>query len=368
MPDVNIGETSQPAATVAPQPSDENKGGNNVGINQAVARMLKVQEEAAKIATPAESVVPEESTTTPSATDAAEVSSAEETAEAPAETPEATPESEDALSHEKPNLDPELKKWVSQKIGERVRSKNTKIAELEARVNQLTLAQQAQSLQKPADNSPAPPLPGSVPLANIEDANGLVALQQQAKEAKRWAQEQLDNEVGQVMLGDKTLAATDLKAIIRNANVTLEDHIPQRAQFLQTRQNQQNRAVQDFPFLNDKSSPDYVLSQQVLMSKPYLKNDPDSAIMVGFMVEGMKAAQQKKVALEKSKAKAPVITKSPPSAQTAVSSNGSAARVPTATKTAQETQGIRQFLSKKGGVTVSEAIAAQTKFEHLRSR
>ena len=364
MPDVNIGETSQPAVAVAPQPSDENKGGNNVGINQAVARMLKVQEEAAaKVVTPAESVVPAEATTTPPATDAAQVSSAEETA------PEATPtESEDALSHEKPNLDPELKKWLSQKIGERVREKNAKISDLEAKVNQLTLAQQAQSLQKPTDNNPAPPLPGSVPLANIEDANGLIALQQQAKEAKRWAQEQLDNEVSQVTLGNQVLGAPELKAIIRNANVTLEDHIPQRAQFLQTRQNQQTRAVQDFPFLNDKSSPDYVLSQQVLMSKPYLKNDPDSAIMVGFMVEGMKSAQAKKAALEKSKAKAPIVTKAPPASQTAVSSNGSTARVPAATRTAQETQGIRQFLSKKGGVTVNEAIAAQTKFEHLRSR
>ena len=365
MPDVNIGESSQPAVAVAPQPSVETKGGNNVGINQAVARMLKVQEAAND--TPAESVVPAEATTTPPATDAAQVSSAEDAGTTTEATPEATPESEDALSHEKPNLDPELKKWVSEKIGERVRQKNTKIAALEQRVNELQLAQQAQSLQKP-DNNPAPPLPGSVPLANIEDANGLIALQQQAKEAKRWAQEQLDNEVSSVTLGDKILGAPELKAIIRNANVTLEDQIPQRAQFLQARQNQQARAVQDFPFLNDKSSPDYVLSQQVLMSKPYLKNDPDSAIMVGFMVEGMKSAQAKKAALEKSKKTAPVVTKAPPSSQTAVSSNGATARVPSATKQAQETQGLRQFLSRKGGVTVNEAIAAQTKFEQSRSR
>ncbi len=370
MADENNGESSQPAESVTPQTSDAIKGRENVGLNQAVARMLKQEQARATQSTPSESVVPaeENATTTPSDTDAAQAPSAEETvaAEAPAEVPA---ESEDALSHEKPNLDPELKKWVSEKISERVRKKNEQLAALQAEVNSLKLAQQAKAQEQPETPTIVPLPEGAPPLANIQSADQLQTLAKQAKEAMRWAETQLDNDVGEVMLGNQTLGKADLKAIIRNAKLTLEDQIPQRQQFLNAREQARKTAFEMFPYLKDPSSPEYVQAQAARqhLSRAF-QHEPNFDFIVGVQIEGLKAIKAKQEALAKKNGKAVVTTAKPPASQSVVGSNGSTGRVSVATKQAQETQGLRQFLSKKGGVTAAEAIAAQTKFEQSRSR
>ena len=360
-----------PAQPVAPATNAaDNKGGENVGIAQAVNRMLKSEQarETAKAEPPADTIIPAETATaTPPATETAEATSAEVTpaeVEAQAETPEG--ETEDAaLSHEEHSLDPKLQEKINRRIGKEVAKRKA----LEAQVNELKVQMQAQVMQPPQTQQTVVPLPqGASPLANIEDSGGLVALQQQAKEAKRWAQEQLDEGSNEVQLGDKILQPKDLKAIIRNANRTLEDDIPSRAQFLQQREQVRQVAYKEFPYLVDKSSPDYVAAQAAYQAMPWLRNLPNADWIIGVQIEGLKARAAKQAAADKTKAKTPVKTANPPSAQTAVSSNGSVSRVATGTRNQQEISAIRQSLSKKGNVTANDAIAALTKIEQLKHR
>ncbi|MFZ9959961.1 MAG: hypothetical protein ACO3GP_06180, partial [Candidatus Limnocylindrus sp.] len=147
-----------------------------------------------------------------------------------------------------------------------------------------------------------------------------------------------------------------LNTIIINAEKTLEDDIPARTQFLQQRNQAQQLAYEKFPFLKDKSTPEYVAAQQAYLQMPWLKNLPNAEWIIGVQIEGLKALQAK----EKGKAKptkAPVIASSkPPSSQTVATSGSSESRVPASTKSATQVEALRQHLSKKGGVTTNEAV------------
>jgi hypothetical protein len=281
-------------------------------------------------------------------TEATEPESAEvETSEAQAE----EGQTEDVLSQDN-TLSEKAKKRIEKRIGEEVYKRKG----LEATINELKLQLEAVKQQKSTEAVPITPLPqGSPALAQIESPTDLVALQQQAKDAKRFAQEQLDrDDFEPVRVGDTVLDRKALKTIIRNAERTLEDEIPQRAQFIQQRQAAQQLAYEKFPFLKDKSSPEYVQAQQAYMQMPWLKNLPNADWIIGVQIEGLKALQSKdKKAGKAAKPQTPFSTK-PPSGQSVVSSNGEA-RTPSGQRAAQTLEAMRSQMSKSGGVSANQA-------------
>jgi len=282
--------------------------------------------------------------------------------EAPAESaaaePQAEAQAEDSGEVDVPSKDisPELHGRISKRIGEEVAKRKA----LEAQLNEIKVAMaQAQSQQQSqpaAQPAPLAPLPSNVPLAQIEDPQSLVALQQQAKEAKRFAQEQLDrDDFEPFKMGNQVINRDALKTILRNAEKTLEDDIPSRAQFLTQKQQAQQVAHQMFPYLKDKTAPEYVLAQQALSQMPWMKNLPNADWIIGVQIEGLKALEAKK-AKTGSKPQ-PAISTKPPASQGLVSSAGGDVRTPSATKNANQIEALRSQLSKKGGVSANEAAA-----------
>lgn len=351
---------SQPAEVTVPEAkSDAPKG--NVNIAQAAQRLLNMEREAAQAkaehAAPAtkaaveQSATPEAAQAESAAPEATPESSEPETT-APEETGEA--EGDNVPSHD---ISPELQKKIDKRIGKEVAKRKA----LEAQLNELKLEVAKSQVQQQTQQPPTPlvPLPqGAPPLANIEDVNGLVQLQQQAKEAKRFAEEQLDrDDFEPIRVGENLLDKTALKTIIRNANKTLEDDIPARYSFLQARNQAQQQAFERFPFLKDKSAPEYVMAQQAYLTMPWLKNLPNSDWIIGVQIEGLKALEQR----EKAKtAKAPVkpapaVSTKPPSSQTVVSTPGAESRSASLQREKNTLEVYRQQLSKKGGVTAAEA-------------
>lgn len=361
--------TADSAVPASPEAINaEVKGKENVGVDQAVNRMLKIEQaREAQANAKADSILQAaDAITEPSPEVAAEAPSAE-VADVPVE--ETTEIPDPALSHETETLDPKLQELVNKRIERRVAKEVAKRKTLESQLNELKLAVQAQAQQPPPTPQTVVPLPvGSLPLANIEDSNGLVALRNEAMEAKDWAQTQLDEGNESVQMGDRVYTGKDLRTVIRVANKTLERDIPERAQFLQKRQEAQKVAYKEFPYLNDKSSPDYVHAQSAYQAMPWLKNLPNGDWIIGVQIEGLKALQAKKEAADRKAIAKPTIKATPPpSSQTAVSSSGSVSRVASGTRNQQEISAIKAGQSRKGGVTANEAIAALTKIEQLKT-
>jgi len=339
---------SQPVeAPSAPETKSDAAKPGNLTVAEAAQRLLNMEAENAKAqAAVAEQNSPESSTSAPE--------------EASAESAEAEPQpeaqAEDSGEADVPSQDitPELQKKIDKRIGKEVAKRKA----LEAQLNEIKLAMaqnQTQQSQTPAQPAPLAPLPASVPLAQIDDVQSLVSLQQQAKEAKRFAQEQLDrDDFEPFKMGNQVINRDSLKTILRNAEKTLEDDIPARAQFLQSKTQVQQAAYEKFPFLKDKSSPEYVMAQQAYMAMPWLKNLPQADWIIGVQIEGLKAIEAREKSKNKNGKSVPV-SKTPPQAQALVSSGGSSARASGTARSSSQIDAMRNAMSKKGGVTANEA-------------
>lgn len=345
--------TSQPVSASAPETRSDEPKSANLSVAQAAARLLNMETERVEARkTEAEQI---DQTLVGGAETNSEVTEATEPESAEVQVSEA--QANEAETKEVPSQDDSLPENVKKRIEKRVKEEIYKRKALEAQLNELKLQVEASKQQTPAQNAPIAPLPqGSTPLAQIESISDLTALQQQAKDAKRFAQEQLDrDDFEPVRVGETVLDRKALKSIIRNAERTLEDEIPQRAQFLQQRAQAQQLAHEKFPFLKDKSTPEYVAAQTALMQMPWLKNLPNSDWIIGVQIEGLKAmaAREKKAGNKASKPSVPFSTK-PPSGQSVVGSSGEA-RTPSGQRAAQTLESMRAAMSKSGGVSANQA-------------
>ena len=340
---------SQPVeAPSAPETHSDAKKGN-LTVAQAAQRLLNMEAENAKAqAAVAEQNSPDNSTSAPE----------EAPAESAAAEPQAEAQAEDSGEVDVPSQDitPELQKKIDKRIGKEVAKRKA----LEAQLNEIKVAMaQAQSQQQSqpaAQPAPLVPLPASVPLPQIQDFNSLEQLQLQAKEAKQFAREQLDrDDFEPFKMGEQIVNRNSLKAILRNAEKTLENDIPAQAKFLAQRESTRKVAYETFPFLADKSSSDYVTAQSLYMHNPWLNNLPNADWIVGLAVEGNKSVQARQKSGNKTATKTVPMSKTPPQAQALVSSGGSESRASGATRSSTQLDAMRSAMSKKGGVSANEA-------------
>ena len=354
MPNETVETAPSQPADVAPATEAKNDAPkkSNLSVAQAAQRLLNMEAENAKAQRQAEQVAPardqapNDSANPDEATaESAEPSQQAETPEGEADVPSQDDSTEDAKTEKK------IEKRIGKEIAKR-RALEAEVAALQAQ-----LAQKASQPEQAAQPAPAQPLPSNVPLAQIEDFQSLQTLRDQAKEAKRFAQEQLDrDDFEPVRVGDTVLGRPELKAILRNAEKTLDDDIPARAQFLTQKQEAQKLAHQMFPYLKNKEAPEYVLAQQALQQMPWMRNLPNADWIIGVQIEGLKALEAKQKAKPESKPK-PAMSSRPPASQSVVSSAGGDVRTPSAAKAANQIEALRMQLSKKGGVTANEAAA-----------
>lgn len=346
---------SQPAeAQSAPEAKGDAPKKANLSIAQAAQRLLNMEAENTKAQAKLAGQTPQPNQAEISAATEAVQSESVESQEAP---PEAQADGSEPEDDSVPSqIPPEIQKKIDKRIGKEINKRKA----LEAQLNDLRIEvakaqQQQQAAPQPVAVAPLPQ--GTTPLAQIEDMKQLQSLAQQAKEAKRFAQQQLArSNFEPIQLGDQVLDKEALNTIIINAEKTLEDDIPARTSFLQQRAETQKLAYERFPFLKDKSSPEYVAAQQAYLQMPWLKNLPQADWIIGVQIEGLKALQAREQ--NKSRGAKPGVVPSnrPPAAQTVATTGSAETRTPSSTKSQAQVEALRQHLSKKGGVSTNEAV------------
>ena len=344
--------SSQPAEVSNTEAKSDAPKKSNLSVAQAAQRLLNIETENAKAQRPTERTAE-----TPAQASDNSVNPDEATAESAEPSQEAeTPEGEADVPSQ--DITPELQKKIDKRIGKEVAKRKaleSRLAQLEAQIGEQT---SSQSAEQPAQKAAPAQMPANVPLSQIDDFQSLSSLQQQAKEAKRFAQDQLDrDDFEPIQIGDTVLGRSELKAILRNAEKTLDDDIPARSQFLTQKQQSQQVAHQMFPYLKDKNAPEYVLAQQALSQMPWMKNLPNADWIIGVQIEGLRSLEAKQKSAKTDGKPKTAMSNRPPSSQSVVSSNGGDVRMPSAAKSANQLEALRSQLSKKGGITANEAAA-----------
>lgn len=237
----------------------------------------------------------------------------EKPAETKAETAKADAELDAALSNDS-TLTPEQQERFEKRLAKERRLRgdsDRRVQELEAKLAALQAAPPPPPIEiKPtADN----------PLANIQDLGALQKEQATAKETKRWAEEVLDREDIDkgIQFDGRTLTKQEIKAVLRGANRLLEDHIPARQAFLNTRQQAEQQASQQFDWMKAPSSEEYAQWKQILRTEPALMNDPAGPWKAAIAVEGIVSLKAKIESQKRGKGPAPAERTAAPASQLA---------------------------------------------------
>mgnify|MGYP003656294359 CR=1 FL=1 len=315
--------------SAAPQTTDTK-------ATEAKAAPAESSPKSTSVAEPAPADLPEaetpEATATPAAPEANETEG------------EAEPEvkADDVLSPESQTLDQKTKEKIQKRIDKEVGKRKALEAQLEQVKSQqeALAAQLQQSQQQQAATPPVAPI-ANAPLPDIKDPASLVEYRNQAKQTVRWAEEALDrDDIDQgIQVGEKVLSKAEVKAIMRNARVALEDKIPAQQEFFQQQAQVETRrqqvwtaAVTKMPFLADKDNQEVTQTVNYLrQSNPALLSSPNAAWDVGLMILGARAlmAQNKPADAEKPKAAStppPALKPKAPSDQTVTSTTATAPR------------------------------------------
>lgn len=377
--------TSVANAPATPTTGAEKVKSGNISDGQAknlLMAMAKAQTSQTAPEPAAETIAPVEQTETTSIPAAEASPPSEVSPETPVETTETpAPEAEaDNVPSQSNSFTPEQQELFNKRIQREVaktkaiqaesEAAKTRIAELEAKLNTSVPVVQSQ---------PSTPVvvQANQPLPNINDVTELQKFENTAKEAKRYATRILedptqwkvvpipDNTGGTVdvkvhFIGDKPVTEAQMRSAKYDAEAALEDHIPAKRTFLTERARFSQEAVQKFPFLANKNTPEY---QMVEAAKRDPRNAailsmPNADYALGLMVEGQKAIEAREKA-EKAASVAPVvkpkIVPKPSPDQTAVSASTAEMRAPAGSNRAGKQAQALASLKAKGNITKEDA-------------
>lgn len=345
----------QPAPDAQPSGGTEKTGAANSTVSsyaQSLVRKEVAQQQAqtsAKESAPevTEPATEESATPAPEETQVPEAEAKTETtpeAEKPAEG-ETEVEADEVLSHET-KLDPKIQERINKRIGREV----VKRKALEAEVEQLR--RQVMTPPEEKITSVTVPVPANMPLADVPDITGLNEVVRQAKAAQRAAEELLDREdINEgVQVGDRKYSKAELKGIIRDTRVTLEDHVPMRERFLADQHQARQKTLEEFPYLRNRASPEYMEHQAALKANPWLLAQPNADWIVAVQLRGVKAIEAEKAAARKPVDKKLAPKPKPAGDHAIVTSDASATRVPVNTLNNQARQAASKVLDGKRGV------------------
>jgi hypothetical protein len=300
MSQTNNEATSQPVA----QATKTDGARKNVSVDSLASMLMRsespVVEEKQEAVT---QTPPKEEPNDPAPTEQLETTTTDETAEA-----ESTEEDskEEVLSHDK-GLSPELQETLNKRIGKEVAKRKV----LEEQINAIKSEFEALKASQEEAVSVPPPAPvatlPNTPLANINDIDGLRSEHQTAREIMRLVEDALESdgvENGFVFEG-QTYTKQQLRQIRRNAERTINDYIPQRAQFLQQRDEYTKKAVEVFPWAKDKTSKEYKQAVQLMRQDPRLGSSVDGLYAAGIYLKGLQAIEAERSAKPKTPVKAP---------------------------------------------------------------
>jgi hypothetical protein len=232
--------------------------------------------------------------------DAADVLSQSKSEEEEAEEDSEAEEAEEESEVEPPKGLGKLLKQVS-RLTSRAKGSEEKVEALQAEI--ATLKSQPQEQASPQ---------GSPALEEIADLASLEKVRQEAIAAKKWAVQHLGKDY--VEDGDKEYTGDEIREIFGAADDYLTEKIPQRAQFLQAKQQWASDTSSTFTFLAEQEGESYELYQQVRNGPQYkqmLDGLPNGDFVAATLVTGiqaLKAESKGKKPAKKRSAKTPPTT------------------------------------------------------------
>ena len=150
---------------------------------------------------------------------------------------------------------------------------------------------------------------GKPELEKIQNMKDLESLRKEAMAAKKWALQNIGKDY--VEADGREFDDATIRNILTEAEEYLTEKIPQRANFLQQRQNWVKDTIDTFPWSAKGDGPEWELFQQIRQGADYkelLDRMPNGDFVAATMVEGIqsiKARQDKAKASPKKKAKTP---------------------------------------------------------------
>lgn len=213
---------------------------------------------------------------------------------------EAEEEAEDESEVEPPKAVGKLLKQIS-RLTSRSKTAEEKVEAMQAEISALKSQPQEQATPQ-----------GSPALEEIADLASLEKVRQEAIAAKKWAVQHLGKEF--VEDGDKEYSGDEIREIFGAADEYLTEKIPQRAQFLQAKQQWQTDASSTFTFLAEQEGENYELFKQVRNGPQYkhvLDGLPNGDFVAATLVKGiqaLKAESKGKTPTKKRTAKTPPAT------------------------------------------------------------
>lgn len=156
-------------------------------------------------------------------------------------------------------------------------------------------------------SNPGEPEKSASPALNeINTLKDLEALRKEAQAARTWALKNIRKDY--VSEGDKEYTGDDVSNILEQAENYLNELIPQRAHYLQEKQQWAEDTKNVFPYIGEQDGSDYEQFVQIRNSelyKPILDSLPNADFVTALVVEGMKSVEARQKAKPKPKAKTP---------------------------------------------------------------
>ncbi len=278
--------------------AEDNHAGNPTTVEDLANSFIERVEESPEPETPESEAVESAEAEEGEAEDVLSQSnkSEEEETEEESEAEEAEEESE----VEPPKGLGKLLKQVG-KLTARSKTAEEKVEALQAEIS--TLKSQPQEQATPQ---------GSPALEEIADLASLEKVRQEAIAAKKWAVQHLGKEF--VEDGDKEYSGDEIREIFGAADEYLTEKIPQRAQFLQAKEQWATDTSSTFTFLAEQEGESYELYQQVRNGPRYkqmLDGLPNGDFVAATLVTGiqaLKAESKGKKPAKKRSAKTPPTT------------------------------------------------------------
>jgi hypothetical protein len=197
-------------------------------------------------------------------------------------------EEQDSETQEQDADEEPVNKGVQKRIDKltaKRREAEAKIAELEAKVKQLEAKETEVSTPKSYKDQ-------ANPYSNLNSRAEIEAEIAQARQVRRWCEENADGVVIADENGnEKIYSAEDVRRIKLNSMDALDEHLPKRAQYIAAKEQIDKVAENEYKWYKDRSSKELQIAQNFIKAFPEITRFPDYKIVVGDYIRGMKARE-----------------------------------------------------------------------------
>lgn len=181
---------------------------------------------------------------------------------------------------------------VNKGVQKRIDKLTAKRREAEARIAELEEKIKFMEAKETEVSAPKNYKDQANPYTNLNSRAEIEAEIAQARQVRRWCEENADGVVITQENGEeKIYSAEDVRRIKINAMDALDEHLPKRAQYITAKEQIDKVAENEYKWYKDRSSKELQIAQNFIKAFPEITRFPDYKIVVGDYIRGMKARE-----------------------------------------------------------------------------